>query len=182
MRTATRIILRGLGDEKGIAALEFAMIFPILMGLYLGIVATSQALGTYRKLTDATVEAANVASQYAAMQPGDPALILGAASQIMTPISTAPFGGVMSLVTTNAAKTAKVTWSCAYNGATPLAQNATFPLPANMAQANTAYLVVQTAYAFSPSFGAAQFPATTMSDQAIILPRLSTTVPLSGGC
>lgn len=164
------------------AALEFALVMPILLGLYLGLIASSQAMSTYRKLTDATVEAANVASQYTTMSTGDPSLILGATSQIMTPLSTTPLSGVLSLISTDANNNATVTWSCGYNGGTALTANASFAMNSNVKQPNTSYFVVQMSYAYTPIVGGGIFPSTTMNSQSISLPRLSQTVPLTGTC
>ena len=179
-----RIRLKGrfLRDQKGVAALEFALVMPILLALYLGLVASAQAMSTYRKLSDATVEAANISSQYTAMSKGDPTLILAATSQIMAPISATPLSGVLSLVQTDANNNATVTWSCAYNGGTPLNAAANIPLAAAVRQPNTSYFIVQMNCQFKPFVDQGAFPSTAMSSQAISLPRLSQSVPLTGGC
>jgi len=177
-----RIKFNIIENQMGVAALEFALVMPILLALYLGLVASSQAMSTYRKLTDATVEAANVASQYTTMSNGDPSLILGATSQIMTPLSTTPLSGVLSLVSTDANNDATVKWSCGYNGGKPLTANTSFALNSNVKQPNTSYFVVQMSYDYKPIAGQGIFPSTTMNSQSISLPRLSQTVPLTGTC
>ena len=61
MRAGTaRSFLRARG---GATAVEFALLLPFLLLLYLGGFELTQALSTYRKLTDTTAELASIVSQ-----------------------------------------------------------------------------------------------------------------------
>ncbi len=52
-------------DERGIAAIEFAIIAPIMIGMYFGLAEIAHALSTDRKISHAT----NVAGDLATQQP-----------------------------------------------------------------------------------------------------------------
>ena len=40
-----------VSDERGVSAVEFAMLLPLMLSLYLGAVAVSQGIGADRKVT-----------------------------------------------------------------------------------------------------------------------------------
>ena len=73
MRAGGRIALwaRWKSDERGLALVEFALMLPVMLVLYLGAYEASQAVGAYRKLSDTTVELANVVAQYTTMSSTD---------------------------------------------------------------------------------------------------------------
>jgi Flp pilus assembly protein TadG len=152
----------------------------MLLAAYLGGFAVAQATSTYRKLTDTTVELANLTSQFTSMQVSDAQGVLAAAAQIMTPYDTTQLSEVLSLVATDANNTPTVTWSQGYpNSATPLTKGASVALPANLAKPNTTYILVQTRFNYNPVVGAAYVSVIPMKEQIIILPRQSTSIPCS---
>ena len=51
-------------DARGVAALEFALVVPMVIVVYAGGFEIAQAATVNRKLTDTTVQLANVTSQY----------------------------------------------------------------------------------------------------------------------
>lgn len=68
--TASRFSLRNYtrrfrDDERGIAAIEFAIIAPIMIGMYFGLAEIAHALSTDRKISHGT----NVAGDLATQQP-----------------------------------------------------------------------------------------------------------------
>ena len=50
-------------NEEGVAAVEFALILPIMLAAYMGVVELSQALNADRKMTRATSTIADLASR-----------------------------------------------------------------------------------------------------------------------
>ena len=105
--------------RSGLAAVEFALLVPVLLLLYLGGYELTQALSAYRKLTDTTTEIASIVSQNAVVSSANLTSIFNASTQIMSPHSAASLTIVLSEVSTDANSNPKVTWSLPYNGATP---------------------------------------------------------------
>ena len=171
---------RWRNDERGTAAVEFALVLPVLLILYLGGFEISKAVATYRKVTDTTVELANVASQYTTMSAGDVATVMSASAQIMAPYSTAPLTIVLSEVTTDASNHPTVTWSQPYNGATPLAVGSAVNMPAGLASPSNNYLLVQTTYQYTPTVGSAYVHPIALSDEIYMIPRDSPSIPYTG--
>ena len=52
-----------LGDERGVSAVEFAMLLPLMLTLYLGAVEISQGIGADRKVTLTARTVADLVSQ-----------------------------------------------------------------------------------------------------------------------
>jgi Flp pilus assembly protein TadG len=169
-----------IAARGGATAVEFALLLPALLLLYLGGYELTRALSTYRKVTDTTTEIASIVSQYSTMSSSDVSSVLGASTQIMAPNSTANLKLVLSEISTDAHSNATVTWSQAYNGGTVLTAGSAVTLPAGLAMANTSYILVQTAYSYTPTIGAAYVPTIPLSDSIYMLPRQSSSITYTG--
>lgn len=161
----------------GVAAVEFALLLPFLLALYLGGYEITQALSTYRKLTDTTSEIANIVSQYAVMSSTDVNSVLAASTQIMTPASTANLKIALSEVTTDANSNPTVQCFGTYNGGVCPTK---VTMPAGLAMANTSYILVQTTYQYTPVIGAAFVRPISLHNQIYMLPRRSPTIAYTG--
>ena len=166
-------------DTRGAAIVEFALVMPMLLTLYLGGFAISQATSTWRKLSDTTAQLANVAAQYTTMQSTDAQGVMTAAAQIMSPYSTSNLSEVLSVVGVSTSGVATVTWSQAYNGGSAIAKGTVVTLPANMLQPGMSVVWVQTSYAYTPVVGTNYVPPITMNDQIYSAPRSSASIPCS---
>ena len=166
-------------DRRGVAAVEFALVVPVVIVAYLAGYEVMEAATVSRKLTDTTVQIANVTAQYTTMGATDVANVMGASSQIMTPYSTSNLSIVLSEVTTNAAGAGTVTWSQTYpTGGTALSGSVT--MPAGFQTPNTSYILVQTTYKYQPVIGGAFIKPITMTNQIFMLPRSSSSIPYTG--
>lgn len=167
------------GDRRGVAAVEFALVVPVVIVVYLAGFEVMEASTVYRKLTDTTVQMANVTAQYTTMSSTDVSNVLGASSQIMTPYPTTNLSIVLSEVTTNSSGVGKVTWSQQYQ-ATALATGSTVTMPSGYRTPNTSYILVQTTYAYQPVIGQAFVSPISMTNQIFMLPRSSSSIPYTG--
>ena len=82
----TRLVRRSwrdlLAHTGGVAAIEFALVVPLVIIVYAGGFEIVQAATVNRKLTDTTVQLANVTTQYTAVGQPDLANIFAASSQM----------------------------------------------------------------------------------------------------
>ncbi len=93
-----RWFCRALSDRRGVSAIEFAFIAPVLIALYVGAVQLGNALTINRRVFSVASTTADLAAQVKSVSTGDLQDITSAASSILTPFSTAPLRIVVSSV------------------------------------------------------------------------------------
>ena len=170
----TRILQRRfLVSTSGVAAVEFAMILPILVTLFLASVDAARAIAIYAKVRAATYALDAIANQYATIQSTDMSAILGATSVVLAPYSSSPVVVILSQIKVNSANAAVVNWSATLNG-TALNQNASASVPTNFASCPSypCYLIYgQVSYTYTPLFMYFTKNAITLSDSLYVTPR-----------
>jgi Flp pilus assembly protein TadG len=175
--------LRGLADDRrGVAAVEFALVVPVVIVVYLAGFEVMEAATVYRKVTDTTVQIANVTAQYTTMGASDVANVLNASSQIMTPYPTSNLTTVLSEVTTDNSGAGQLTWTCSLTAGT-VACNTTpgsVTMPSGFQTPNTSYILAKTTYSYQPVIGGAFIKPISMTNQIFMLPRSSASIPYTG--
>jgi len=170
-----------LGHTGGVAAIEFALVVPLVIIVYAGGYEITQAATVNRKLTDTTVQLANVTTQYTSVATADLNNIFAASSQIMAPYPTSTLTIVVSEVKTDASSNGTVAWSQGYpTGTACLAKNSAVTLPAGFASPSSYYVLVQTTYSYAPTIGSAFVHTIPMTDQIFMVPRQSSSIPATG--
>ena len=76
-------------DERGISAVEFAMLLPLMVTLYLGAVEISQGVSINRKVTLTARTVADLASQVSSINNSDMTNLLNAAASVAGPVIAA---------------------------------------------------------------------------------------------
>ena len=71
MGSIERRLRRLIGDERGVSAVEFAMLLPLMLTLYLGAVEVSQGIGADRKVTLTARTIADLVSQVSSIGNSD---------------------------------------------------------------------------------------------------------------
>ena len=98
-----RLRLGGLAkDERGVSAVEFAMLLPLMLTLYLGAVEISQGIGVDRKVTLTARTVADLVSQVTSVSNNDMTNSLNAATAVMAPFPTGNLKVDVSSVTIDA--------------------------------------------------------------------------------
>lgn len=177
-KAAGSLARRWRRDSDGAAAVEFALILPVALLIFVGAFETTQAVVTYRKLSDLTTQLASVASQDTVYSKAELDLINGASAQVMAPYSTSP----LTIKTTEfltdplIAGRATVIGSRGYGTGIPASPHkrgdVLTGLPATLTP-STAYILVQTSYTYSLTVGINFINSIpTMTDQLYFVPRL----------
>jgi Flp pilus assembly protein TadG len=89
---------RFLASTRGVIAIEFALVFPMLVVLLLGSIDAGRAIAIYMKVRAAAYALDAMANQYQSVQDGDLQLIAGAAATILAPYPSGPTGVRISQV------------------------------------------------------------------------------------
>ena len=176
--------LRGFAaDQRGVSAVEFAILLPLMLTLYLGGVEISQAVSADRKTTlvahtvgDLTAQVTNVAST-------DVTNILNAATAVAYPFPSSNLKVTLTSVCIDASGKATVGWSQTLNG-TARTGTVTSLIPTALLVANTSLIWGEASYAFKPTIGWTITGTLNLGDQFFFRPRQSCSVTLNGatGC
>jgi Flp pilus assembly protein TadG len=163
------------GDNSGIAAVEFAMVVPLMLVLFFGTVEFSSALAIDRKVTIMSRTLSDLTSQNISITDAQLTNIFNAGTGIMTPYSSSPVNSTITeLYVDPATKVARVQWS---KGAAPRGAGSTVAIPAAL-QVGGSYLICsEVSYKYVPSIGYVMAKGgITMSDFTYTRPRQSTCV------
>ena len=162
-------------DQRGVSAVEFAMLLPLMVTLYLGAVEISQGVGINRKVTLTARTVADLASQVSSINNSDMTNLLNAAASVVAPYSSSQLKVTVSAVSIDGTGVAKVTWSDTLNG-TKRAVGSTVTLPTALNVANSQLIWAETSYNYVPTIGYVITGALNLTDQIYMRPRLSDTV------
>src|ERR1700761_2368233 len=107
-----RLLRRFARDPRGVSAIEFAMVLPFMLTLYLGTIEVGNGMAAKFKATLAVRTVTDLASQFVSIDTSTMSTILNAASTVMTPYTTSGMSITLSEITTNSSGQGSITWSC----------------------------------------------------------------------
>jgi Flp pilus assembly protein TadG len=162
-------LARFASDRRGVSAVEFALILPILVTLFLGGYDVTDGMTINRKVTHVSSALSDLVGQSTTITNNDMKNILDAATSIMTPYSTSILKIIVTGVTIDVNGKAKVDWSDARN-TSAFKVGASVTLPAGLNQGS--FLVMtEVQYLFTPSFGYVITGAINFDESTYIKPR-----------
>ncbi len=170
-------------DNSGVSAIEFALILPFMLTLYLGGIQLSQAVDIDRKATLTARTVADLVTQVASIDKAGVSTVLNAATTVMSPYADgadkAPNLMVrVSLIKIDDKLKATVEWSEAKNG--NRLTNAEVNVPGDLGKVANSYLILgEASYAYKPPVGYALTGTLNLNDKIYMRPRLSTMVACS---
>src|ERR1700746_1615692 len=89
-------------DSRGVSSVEFAMLLPLMLTLYLGAVEISQGIGIDRKVTLTSRTVADLAAQVSTIASADMANILAASSSVISPYDASKLKVTVSQISIDA--------------------------------------------------------------------------------
>ena len=168
-------------DCAGVAAVEFAILLPVMLLLYVGGTEVSEGFTVKNKATSVTSAVGDLVTRTKAITTSQMKDILDAAASVITPYSVDKLKIKVSSVSIDNKSIAKVVWSAARND-TPLAANAVVSLPPGVAYPNTYVIVTEVHYAYTPSIGYAISGTLDVGGTSYSKPRLSNAVCYNNKC
>lgn len=129
-RRARRRAVRLFRDRRGVAAIEFAFIAPLLLVMFFGTVEYTGAISVKRRVTTMARTVSDLTSQAAVVTDTDFANFFAASSGIMMPYSATPISMTVSLLYVDPSSgQARFEWSKGYNttALTQFPPGVTFP-------------------------------------------------------
>jgi hypothetical protein len=107
-------------DSRAVAAVEFALILPFLLMLYLGSIEASSLITVDRRVNIVSGTIGDLVSRWdpraGAMTAGEVTDYFSASANILYPYSTGDLEQTVSFVEVKADGTTEVIWSCSYAG------------------------------------------------------------------
>lgn len=162
-------------NRDGVSAVEFALVLPLMLSLYIGSSEVSQGISADRKVTLMARTVADLASQVSSISNSDMNNLLNASAAVMQPYNTAPLKITVSSVVIDAQGMATINWSDTRNG-TARTQGQAVTLPAALTVPNTSLIWGEVQYTYTPVVGYVITGPLTLKDQIYMRPRLSATV------
>jgi Flp pilus assembly protein TadG len=170
---------RLIGDERGVSAVEFALIAPLMISLYLGCVEISDGVSAQRNVTLIASTLANLTAQSTSLATSDVSGILDASTAIIYPFSSSTLKMTVSCIAIDANKNATVKWSVTRNG-TALSGSATVPTALKIASTQLVY--AQVSYGYKPTIGYTITGTLTLSEDMYMMPRITAPTYNSTAC
>ncbi|HKG77022.1 MAG TPA: TadE/TadG family type IV pilus assembly protein [Beijerinckiaceae bacterium] len=155
-----------LVSTRGVAAVEFAMVLPVMLLMYLGMAEVTLGVNIDRKITLLSRSLADLTGRASTVSSTDLNNIFTAASAVVAPYPTAGAQMRISTVTvtgTGSQVQGKVCWSEGRGGLAGLATGANYPLPAGYQTSGMAFVVAEVKMPYQPTFGSNIISSITLS-------------------
>lgn len=168
-------LARFASDRRGVSAVEFAFIAPLLILIYFSVAELCQALLAERKVQHASSAIGDLVAQVGTITPSQLADVYDAGGSILTPYSTTPLQIRVSSVVTDATGNATVAWSNSQNMAC-LTSGSPVTLPANLLGPSQSVIMSEVHYTYQSPLNYLFKSAITWTPTFYLRPRVSTTI------
>jgi Flp pilus assembly protein TadG len=147
-----RTLVPALRDRRGVSAIEFALIAPIMIFTYIGVVELGNLITINRRVALVASTVADLAAQTKQVSASDIEDIFAASNKIMWPYDSKPLKITLSSVVADEDNKTRVAWSCANDGS-GRSKNSVFSVPPGLTQPDSSVIVAEITYGFKPMLG-----------------------------
>jgi Flp pilus assembly protein TadG len=132
-------------------AIEFAVIAPLMLALFFGVVEMCNGIAVYRKVSIMAHTLSDLTSQSTSVQDADLTNFFAASTGVMTPFPTTPIKQGIVELWVNSSGQARVQWAKNSDGSTPVAAGTVVAIPASLQVANTYVIYSSVTYSYVPA-------------------------------
>ena len=172
LRRRFGIFHRFAGDRRGVAAVEFALIVPLMIAMYLGTLELTDALMASRRVTLATQTVADLTAQSAVITDSDMNDIFAATAAVMAPLDASNLKMRVTSVIADSNNNTKVAWSDGYN-MSARTKNSTVKLPAGLTSGGDSVIYAEVKFTYTSLLGKYFTSPFVFTDEAYLRPRRS---------
>jgi len=168
-----RLWRRFSGNRKGVAGIEFAVVFPIMVILFIGTVELSQAISVDRRINKVAGSTADLIARNASLTTQDLDGIVSIAAQLMQPYTADNLNLVATNVITSLdnANDNVVCWSYSNSpNADPHTEGSSFALQSGLLKAGEGVVVVEIEYLYTPPLFSLFIPTPFSFTETVYLP------------
>jgi Flp pilus assembly protein TadG len=163
--------IRGLRyNEQGISAVEFALIAPLLIILYLGAIEVSLLMEVDRRVTQTSASLGDLTARLSTVTDSDMAEMFAAAKVLMEPYDASTAQMRITSIVDNGNGIPKVAWSDAYN-MSAYTKGTTITMPAGIMPDSGSIIMAEVSYEYVSDFGYVVSTSKNISDKFYLRPR-----------
>jgi Flp pilus assembly protein TadG len=168
------------GDARGVAAIEFAMIVPLMMAMFVGAVEFSQVITVDRRVSQVASATADLIARTKTLDASDMDGVMQVVQELVKPYSATPLKLTVLNVAADAnnASDTKVCWSHNFQGGTgSYNRGSPYNLPAGIVEKGDSVIVTEVKYSYTPLIFNTYLPTgKELSEKYYLKPRLSSYV------
>ena len=172
-----RTLKRIRHDERGVAAVEFALIAPVAILLYCGFAELTMAMMAERRAAPAASAVADLVAQSTQVTTGDLTDIFNIGNQILHPFPAATLKLRVTSGTADGNGAPKMTWSQG-QGLGPLPAGTVSGFPPNLLAAGDSVIQAEVQYSYTSPLRMVLPNALSFNDTFYLKPRRSNSVTL----
>jgi Flp pilus assembly protein TadG len=182
-RFGLRLLPRGAADEAGLAAVEFSLILPILVVLWIGGVEVTGALSVDRRLNNFVSSMGDLVARMKTVSYAQVNDIFDLSEAALFPYDDTGMAMRITAVDINGAGDAKVAWSRARGGMTAYNKDTTVnsSVPEalrGIANAGTQIIMSEGSYDYTPTVGYVISGTIGLDDRMFFVPRVAALVKI----
>ena len=163
--------VRGLRyNEQGISAVEFALIAPLLIVLYLGSIELSLLMDVDRRVTQTAASLGDLTARLSTVTDNDMVEMFAAAKIMMQPYDADAAGMRITSIVDNGDGNPKVAWSDSHI-LTPYAPGTTVDLPDGIMPSPGSIILAEVQYDYISELGYIVSTSKTITDKFYLRPR-----------
>lgn len=162
-------------NEKGVSAVEFALIAPVMILIYFGCIELSLMMRADRRITTTAASLGDLSARLSVITDADMRDMFEAAEVLMQPHGAGNAKMRITSVADTGSGQTRVQWSDGHN-LPPYAPNTVLSLPAGIVPPSGSVIVSEVQFDYTSTLGFVVTTTQTMSDTFYLRPRRVTTI------
>ncbi len=157
-------------NEKGVSAVEFALIAPVMVLIYFGCIELSLLMRADRRVTSTASSLGDLTARLVTVTDADMQDLFNAATVLMEPYPAGSTRMRITSVVDNGDGQTRVNWSDGFN-MTPYAPNTAITIPAGIVVSPGSVIVAEVEFDYVSSVGMVLDASRTVKDTFYLRPR-----------
>ena len=157
-------------NEKGVSAVEFALIAPVMVLIYFGCIELSLLMRADRRVTSTASSLGDLTARLVTVTDADMQDLYNAATALMEPYPAGSTRMRITSVVDNGDGQTRVNWSDGFN-MTPYAPNTAITIPAGIVVSPGSVIVAEVEFDYVSSVGMVLDASRTVKDTFYLRPR-----------
>lgn len=177
---------RFAAEVRGVAAVEFAFIAPIMLLLFVGTIELSAGVSVNRKLSRLSSTISDLVTQSQQLTCNDIEKIMDVSAKVMYPYDENQVTIIVTGIDIDAGGDAEVEWSQSRPSGNAFTPGSSYTVPSTIRTPNSFLVAARITTSYSPSFGWASYNATEgisfdntaipMEEEIFLRPRIGAEV------